>query len=248
MKINKFRLDDIVIFNAENLNKSDKFSEIEYLDTSSIQEGNISETQILNRNVVPSRAKRKVKNNTIIYSTVRPNLKHYGILKNPPHSFIVSTGFATIDLKDEFKDKILPDYLFLLLSQEHITNYLHGIAQNSVSSYPSINPSDIANLTFEFPEFFEQKRIAKVLTDINYKIEVNKKIKNELEVMSKELYYYWFVQFNFPNKNSKPYKSSGGKLIFNPILKKEIPEGWEVKHISSINKRKYWRRLGKRRA
>ena len=229
-----YRIDDIAIINADNIKKSDKFTEIEYLDTSSIQEGNISGTQFLNKDSAPSRAKRKVKNNTIIYSTVRPNLKHYGILRNPPQNFIVSTGFATIDLKDNFKDKISPDYLYLLLSQDYVTNYLHGIAENSVSSYPSINPSDIAILSFSFPEFAEQKRIAKVLNEIDKKINNNKHINIELEAMAKELYDYWFVQFDFPREDGKPYKSSGGKMVYNPILKREIPDGWEVKKLEDI--------------
>lgn len=234
MKINRYKLIDIAILNAQNINKSDKFTEIEYLDTSSIQEGCISDIQILDRKSAPSRAKRKVKNDTIVYSTVRPNLRHYGIIKNPPQNFIVSTGFTTIDLKDEYKEKIFPDYLYLLLSQECITNYLHGIAQNSVSSYPSINPSDISNLSFLFPEFTVQQHIAKILTDIDSKIAVNKKIIKELETMSKELYDYWFVQFDFPGIDGKPYKSSGGKIAFNPILKREIPEGWEIKSINDF--------------
>ena len=81
-----------------------------------------------------------------------------------------------------------------------------------------------------------QKQIAKVLSDLDAKIEVNNKINQELEAMAKLIYDYWFVQFDFPfdfaqgkpDPNGKPYKSSGGKMVYNKELKREIPEGWEV--------------------
>ena len=81
-----------------------------------------------------------MKNNTIIYSTVRPRLKHYGILNNPQTNFIVSTGFVTIDLKEQYKQIIDPRYLYLLLTQSTITEYIGNIADTAVSAYPSINP------------------------------------------------------------------------------------------------------------
>ena len=230
----KYRIKDICDTNQNTLSSKNEITEIEYLDTGSITENMISETQILKRECAPSRAQRLVKNNTIIYSSVRPNLKHYGILKNPPSNFIVSTGFITLDIKNEMMKEIEPEYLFYLLTQNNITYYLHSIGQNSVSSYPSINSSDIENLSFSFPDLSEQQRIAKILSSIDAKIELNKKINRELETMAKELYDYWFVQFDFPNEQGKPYKSSGGKMVWNETLKREIPEGWEVGNLYSI--------------
>ena len=211
----KYRIKDICDTNQNTLSSKNEITEIEYLDTGSITENMILETQILKRECAPSRAQRLVKNNTIIYSSVRPNLKHYGILKNPPSNFIVSTGFITLDIKNEMMKEIEPEYLFYLLTQNNITYYLHSIGQNSVSSYPSINSSDIENLSFSFPDLSEQQRIAKILSTIDAKIELNKKISRELEAMAKELYDYWFVQFDFPNEQGKPYKSSGGKMVWN---------------------------------
>ena len=230
----RYRIKDICDTNQNTLSSKNEITEIEYLDTGSITENMISETQILKRECAPSRAQRIVKNNTIIYSSVRPNLKHYGILKNPSSNFIVSTGFITLDIKNEMMKEIEPEYLFYLLTQNSITYYLHSIGQNSVSSYPSINPSDIENLSFSFPDLSEQQRIAKILSTIDAKIELNKKINRKLETMAKELYDYWFVQFDFPNAQGKPYKSSGGKMVWNETLKREIPEGWEVGKLGDI--------------
>ncbi|WP_181369161.1 restriction endonuclease subunit S [Flavobacterium profundi] len=79
-----------------------------------------------------------------------------------------------------------------------------------------------------------QQKIAKVLSDLDAKIELNSKINAELEAMAKTLYEYWFVQFDFPDTNGKPYKSSGGEMVWNEELKREIPEGWKVKELSKL--------------
>lgn len=79
-----------------------------------------------------------------------------------------------------------------------------------------------------------QKHIASVLSTLDDKIELNNRINAELEAMAKTLYDYWFVQFDFPDANGKPYKSSGGKMVYNEELKREIPEGWEVKSLYEI--------------
>lgn len=231
----KYKLGDIAILNASIIDKK-KNIEIEYLDTSSILEGHILDTQKIYLSEAPSRAQRKVKNKTIIYSLVRPNQNHYGILYNTPDNFIVSTGFATIDLKEEFKETIDADFLFLLLTQKQITHHLHRIAENSASAYPSLIPSDITKLELNFPSIKKQKNIARLIQNINQKIELNRSINHNLEAMAKQLYDYWFLQFDFPDENGKPYKSSGGKMVWNEKLKREIPEGWELTKVVDIAK------------
>lgn len=94
-----------------------------------------------------------------------------------------------------------------------------------------VNENSLKNLDFVFPDLTTQKSIAKVLSDLDAKIELNNKINRELEAMAKTLYDYWFVQFDFPDANGRPYKSSGGKMVYNAELKREIPEGWEVKNL-----------------
>ena len=93
--------DGVCIINATTISKKNSFDKIVYLDTSSIVKNVISNLQELNKNEAPSRAQRKVKENTIIYSTVRPNQEHFGILKYPCENMIVSTGFVTLDVIDE---------------------------------------------------------------------------------------------------------------------------------------------------
>ncbi|AZB25977.1 restriction endonuclease subunit M [Chryseobacterium bernardetii] len=191
-----FRIDEVAKLNQSSITNKDKFELINYLDTSSITKGKIDSWQELKHNY-PSRAKRKIKQNTIVYSTVRPNQEHYGFFNSiEKENAIVSTGFATIDV---FSDNVEPIFLYYLLTQKWVTNHLHTIAENSVSAYPSINPSDIGNLRFRFPNLTKQKKIANILSDIDNKINLNNQINDNLDIC-KTLYDYWFVQFDFPNE------------------------------------------------
>ena len=232
----KYKISDICDLNCSSITNKDKYETILYLDTSSITNNKIELLQTLSIKEAPSRAKRKVNSNTIIYSTVRPNLKHYGILKNPADNLIVSTGFATIDIKDKYKEEINAEYLYLLLSNQSVVDYLSTMAESAVSAYPSINPDDIGDLSFNFPDIDLQSKIAKAVFPLENKIALNTRMNSELEAMAKQLYDYWFVQFDFPDENGKPYKSSGGKMVYNEMLKREIPEGWEVKNIDKLAK------------
>ena len=235
MKLKKYKLYEIADLNKSSISNSDNtLSEIIYLDTSSITENVILGTCKMSIHEAPSRAQRRVKKNTILYSTVRPRLKHYGILSSPEANLIVSTGFVTIDVKSEFQNSVDARFLFLLLTQPHITEYIASIADSAVSAYPSFNPSDISALEFEFPEMNIQTHIADIWKYYDSKIELNRQINDNLEAMAKQLYDYWFVQFDFPNEEGKPYKSSGGAMVWNEKLKREIPEGWYAENICKI--------------
>lgn len=166
--------------NRDTISRKTANVEIEYLDTSSLTENKIQETQSFLLSEAPSRAQRKVKRNTILYSLVRPNLKHYGILPNPAENFIVSTGFATLDIKDEFVDNVDPYYLYYALIAPHNTAYLQTIAENSVSAYPSISPSDLGNININLLDIEIQRQIAAVLKSIDSKIHLNEQINRNL--------------------------------------------------------------------
>ncbi len=179
MALMKYKLCDVVDINARTLKKTDHFSEILYLDTSNITENKIQEIQTFNVNNAPSRAQRRVKDRTIIISMVRPKLRHFGILSAPAENLIVSTGFCTLDIKDT--SKIDAYYLYYLLSKQSVVDYLHTIAENSVSAYPSINPSDIGDLSFDFPSIEEQREVSRMLQCMDEKITLNRAINHNLE-------------------------------------------------------------------
>lgn len=110
------------------------------------------------------------------------------------------------------------DYLYYDLKQNRKTG--------TGSGQPQITVPDISSKTIALPPISVQKKVAEVLSILDKKIELNNGINAELEAMAKTLYDYWFVQFDFPDTNGKPYKTSGGKMVYNPTLKREIPVGW----------------------
>ena len=138
---------DVVELNVAVVDKYYTHSNIQYLDTGSLTQGQVSELQMFNIKEAPSRAKRLVKHNDVLISTVRPNQKHYGIIKSPPDDLVVSTGFCVLTCT-----KIDPHFVFLLLTSEEMTEYLHSIAEGSTSTYPSLKPSDIGDVTFLMPD------------------------------------------------------------------------------------------------
>ena len=99
-----------------------------------------------------------------------------------------------------------------------------------------VNTKIINNLLIPLYPCINYKSVSNLLENLEYKIELNNKINQNLEAMAKTLYDYWFVQFDFPDKNGKPYKSSGGKMVYSEELKREIPEGWEVDLLDSFVK------------
>jgi len=145
------KLENVLVCNPETLSSKDNFKSILYLDTSNITNNRINELQEfdLEKDEVPSRAKRKVKDNDIIFSTVRPALKHYGIIKNLPDNLIVSTGFAVFRVKEAV---IFPELVYSFLTDEKTVEYLQAKAEMSVSTYPSVTSEDITNLDFTIPE------------------------------------------------------------------------------------------------
>ena len=127
------------------------------------------------------------------------------------------------------EDIVEPFYLYYFFKTQY-----NNLRQLSSGVRKNLNSNDIKNYKINLPNKKIQKNIANFLCNIDEKIELNNKINLELENLAKTLYEYWFVQFDFPDEFGRPYKSSGGKMIYNEKLKREIPINWEVKQIGSI--------------
>ena len=186
------RLGDVIVTNTASYSLKEKWSYVNYLDTGNITDNSIAEIQLIDLNTekLPSRARRKVKYNSIIYSTVRPNQRHFGIIKELPENFLVSTGFVVIDVYQEMIDA---DYLYFWLSQESIVELLHVIAEQSVSTYPSIKASDIENLEIDLPPIEEQKKIASVLLGLIRKMAHNIAINDNLQQQAQAIFEKEFL-------------------------------------------------------
>lgn len=181
------RLGTIVSTNQDTYSLKENWQFVNYLDTGNITMNRIDKVQHINTSMdkLPSRARRKVKSNSIIYSTVRPNQLHYGIIKEQPENFLVSTGFTVIDVNME---KAVPDYIYYVLTQKEITEHLQAIAEQSVSAYPSLKPSDIENLEVLLPDIDIQKATVAILGVIDEKIKQNTEINNNLEQQAEAIF------------------------------------------------------------
>ncbi|MDD7254421.1 restriction endonuclease subunit S [Bullifex porci] len=175
----KDKLGAIVAINQSSYSNKEKWGFVNYLDTGNITNNQIEEIQYINTltDNLPSRARRKVKMDSIIYSTVRPNQLHYGIIRKLPINFLVSTGFIVIDVD---LDKAIPDFIYYYLTQKEVTEHLQAIAEQSVSTYPSIKPSDIEDLEVVLPDKKTQEKIVSILGSIDEKINLNNSINNNL--------------------------------------------------------------------
>ena len=130
------------------------------------------------------------------------------------------------------KNKVNPKYLSYYFKQNSFKKMMMNLAVGA--TMPSLNTKIMNSIELDLLPRENQDKIANILSAIDDKIQINNKINQELEVMAKALYDYWFVQFDFPDQNGNPYKSSGGKMVYNPELKREIPEGWGVEKIENI--------------
>lgn len=192
------RLGSVVRTNTTAYSPKEGWKYVNYLDTGNLTENVIDAIQNIDlaNEKLPSRAKRKVQINSILYSTVRPNQKHFGIIKSMPENFLVSTGFVVIDVIPE---KVDADYLYFWLTQKNVVEQLHAIAEQSVSAYPSIKASDIENLEITLPPLTVQKSIASILKSISDKMSHNSNINENLEQQAKALYQQMFIENTSPD-------------------------------------------------
>ncbi len=141
----------------------------------------------------------------------------------------INSGMVIIRVNKNFWDPYFV-YLFFQshLFKKQISRLVSGSAQ------PQLPISILETISIPQLTLDEQKEIIFNIKSIDHKIQINNQINQELEAMAKTLYDYWFVQFDFPDQNGKPYKSSGGKMVYNPELKREIPEGWGVEKLDDL--------------
>ena len=143
--------------------------------------------------------------------------------------YVQSGDVALVKCNEELID---PSFCYYLLPSSQVKKQLAAGSQQTKIRHTS--PDAIKNCIVDIPSIDQQRKIGKLLDAITAKIDENRKQNDLLEKMAKQLYDYWFVQFDFPDENGRPYKSSGGAMVYNEQLKREIPEGWEIKSIGEL--------------
>lgn len=130
------------------------------------------------------------------------------------------------------RENINPHYLSHYLKLAHVKKQINSSAVGSTMA--SLNVDILKDIMVILPDIFVQDQIESILSVLEEKIEINSQICADLEAMAKTLYDYWFVQFDFPDENGRPYHTSGGEMVWNAQLKREIPKGWGVGNLYSI--------------
>ena len=239
-------LGDCVVTNDAIYSPNEAWPFVNYLDTGNITENRISEIQnfLIDEGTLPSRARRKVQLGDIVYSTVRPNQRHFGRIRDVPKNFLASTGFAVMRGRPE---TACTEYIYWFLAQDHVVEYLHTIAESSTSAYPSIRPADLEQLELSLPPLPEQRRIADILCTLDDKIELNRRMNETLEQMARALYKSWFVDFDpvrakmdgswqsgqsLPGLPAELYYLFPDRLVASELG--EMPEGWGVGKIGDV--------------
>ena len=159
----------------------------------------------------------------ILFNKLNVRFKRVWRIDNKDVNKLCSTEFLPLVVDES---KVDYQYCYYLLISDRITNYLCGQNTNTSGSHKRINPEDFLNISITLPKMSIQKCIGRILYDFDQKIALNHAINDNLEKMAKQLYDYWFVQFDFPDENGRPYKSSGGTMVWNEKLKRKIPNGW----------------------
>ena len=204
-----------------------------------IKSESITESKFLNNSVfafidenTDLKLKRsRIETNDLLFSIAGAYLGKISIVRegDVPANTNQAVGIVRID-------KSLADvnYLYYYFSQNNVNEYINKLS--SQSSQPNLNLELLGKLQFKSRKLESQKKIAAVLSALDEKIELNNQLNAQLEQMAKTIYDYWFVQFDFPDENGKPYKSFGGKMVFNEVLKRKIPENWSNTNIGKISK------------
>ncbi|MBQ3642009.1 restriction endonuclease subunit S [bacterium] len=154
--------------------------------------------------------------------------KNFSLVKKENLPLLLVQRVACVRAKKDYDQR----YIWQYVSSKRFIEYVNTIKTGS--SIPHISGNQIANFPIFVPDSKAQKKIADVLSSLDDKIALNRRMNEKLEQMAKRLYDHWFVQFDFPNADGKPYKSSGGKMEYNEVLKREIPAGWEAKKLGEL--------------
>jgi len=218
----KVKIRDIAKINPDSVGRDYQPEKIEYVDISNVGSGNITETQEMDIQNAPSRAKRLVKSGDTILSTVRPNKRSFFYFKSPKNNTVVSTGFAVLRALGDNN----PKYLYYSVTDQAFTDYLTNNAKGA--AYPAVD----ANIIYDGEVFVPKKkedqvRIASVLSTYDDLIENNEKRIKVLEEMAQRLYTEWFVKFKYPGHKKAKMVESGTEYGM-------IPEGWNIRKLGDV--------------
>ena len=203
----------------------EKKNMVTLINTSDVLEGRVLNHERVPNSNLKGQFKKTFQRDDILYSEIRPQNRRFAYVDFSPIDYIASTKLMVIRAK---KDVVSPKYLYYFLKNSSTVAELQLLAETRSGTFPQITFSEVANLTIPVPSLAVQEVIVQTMQCLEDKITCNEQINDNLEQQAKLIYDYWFTQFDFPDENGKPYCSSGGKMVWNEQLKRNIPENWNV--------------------
>lgn len=202
------------------------------INTSDVENGVMGSGTLTSVDELKGQFKKTIVKDDILFSEIRPaNRRFAKVTTEDTKDYVVSTKLMVLRKYNEDVDL---EYFYYCLTNQPFLDILQRRAENRIGSFPQITFDLLSEYAFPIPPISEQRRISSVISTLDKKIALNRTINQNLEAMAKLLYDYWFVQFDFPNEEGKPYKSSGGEMVWNEKLKRDIPAPWETKTIEDI--------------
>nr|WP_262901906.1 restriction endonuclease subunit S [Bacteroides fragilis] len=202
------------------------------INTSDVENGVMGSGTLTSVDELKGQFKKTIVKDDILFSEIRPaNRRFAKVTTEDTKDYVVSTKLMVLRKYNEDVDL---EYFYYCLTNQPFLDILQRRAENRIGSFPQITFDLLSEYAFPIPPISEQKRISSVISTLDKKIALNRAINQNLETMAKQLYDYWFVQFDFPNEEGKPYKSSGGEMVWNEKLKRDIPASWKTKAIEDI--------------
>mgnify|MGYP000784707144 CR=1 FL=1 len=196
------------------------------INTSDVENGVMGSGTLTSVDELKGQFKKTIVKDDILFSEIRPaNRRFAKVTTEDTKDYVVSTKLMVLRKYNEDVDL---EYFYYCLTNQPFLDILQRRAENRIGSFPQITFDLLSEYAFPIPPISEQKRISSVISTLDKKIAINRAINQNLEAMTKQLYDYWFVQFDFPNEEGKPYKSSGGEMVWNEKFKREIPKGWKA--------------------
>ena len=202
-----------------------------FLNTSDILEGKVLHNNYSDIEGLPGQAKKSIKKDDILFSEIRPKNKRFAYVDFDSDDYVVSTKLMVLRKKS---NNINNRYLYYYLTSDKTLNYLQTIAEGRSGTFPQITFNELKIIEIDLPPIEEQEKIANILSSLDDKIELNNEMNKTLEEMAQCIFKRWFVDFEFPSEDGKPYKSSGGEMVDSELGM--IPKGWEVKQLGEVIK------------
>ncbi len=202
------------------------------INTSDVENGVMGSGTLTSVDELKGQFKKTIVKDDILFSEIRPaNRRFAKVTTEDTKDYVVSTKLMVLRKYNEDVDL---EYFYYCLTNQPFLDILQRRAENRIGSFPQITFDLLSEYAFPIPPISEQKRISSVISTLDKKIALNRAINQNLEAMARQFYDYWFVQFDFPNEEGKPYKSSGGGMLWNDKLKRNIPVGWHCGNLFEI--------------